>query len=119
MAQLKNWNNKLKDKYAEASQRLSDLREKHDNISKRLLVAESELKDSRQTASSALVEAKTKEAEKKLSDNLCAETKSQLATLVEHNDRLKSELASVKAEAERLKSGLQAYRLHLEQFSQS
>lgn len=119
MAQLKVWNNKLKDKYAETSQKLSDLREKHDDISKRLLVTESELKDSRQTASSALIEVKAKEAEKKLSDNLCAETKSQLATLVQDNDRLKSELASVKAEAERLKSGLEKYRLRLEQFSQS
>ena len=95
------------------------MREKHEDISKRLLTAESELKETRQTASSALAEVKAKEVEKELSDNICAEAKSQLATLVQDNDRLKSELASVKAEAERLKSGLEKYRPRLEQFSQS
>lgn len=72
---VKNWNNKLKDKYAETSQKLSYLREKYKDIFKRLLAAESELKETRQTASSALVEVKAKEPEKKLSDNICAETK--------------------------------------------
>jgi SMC interacting uncharacterized protein involved in chromosome segregation len=119
VAQLKNWNNQLKDKYSETSQTLSDLRQKHDDISKRLLAAESEAKESRQTASSALIEIKTKEAEKKLLENLCADTKAQLATLVQDNDRLKSELASVKVEAERLKSSLDTYRGRLAQFSES
>jgi len=116
MVQLKN---QLKGKYAESSRKLSDLHQKHEETSQRLLTAESELKESRQVATSALVEAKAKEVQKKISDNLVAETKSQLATLLQENDRLKVELVSVKSEAERSKTGLDSFKTRFAKLSES
>ena len=119
MVQLKNYNIQLKGKYEETSRELSHLHQKYEEISQRLFTAEAELKESRQLASSALVEVKTKEAEKKLSDQLCAETKSQLAMLVQENDRLKADLASVKAEAEGLKTAFDSHKARFAKLSES
>ena len=109
MLQLQNWNNQLQDKNTEMSRKLSDLLQKQ-------VTAELELKDSRQIATSAMIEVKTKEAEKKLLENLSTETKAHLAKLVQDNDCLKTELALAKAEVQRLKDSC---KTRLSQFSES
>jgi hypothetical protein len=117
MDRLQNGGFQFKDKDLQTSRGLSCLFQEYQETSRRLLSAETELKEWRRIATSALVDVKG--SEKQLSDNLCAEMASQFAMLVQENDHLQVDLTSAKAEADRLKGTFDLHKTRFAKLSES